>query len=466
MKVKFIYPRFDKFLETYPELAEFPAIAATWAFRMPPALGIPILVNLLPPDVEWCIQDQNIEPVTFEDDSDLIAISYFTPQAAYAYELGDEFLRRGKTVIMGGMHPSMIPDDAAKHCTSLCIGEAEPVFGRMIQDFRDGRLEKVYHAERLPEGSEIGCPRAGVFDIEDRYDWHASLVSMVRGCPFSCDWCNVPLYQGHTARFRPIDDVVEDIRALSGKEFYVTDDMIMLSRPKIQRYMTELCERIRDFNVNMFLSCSPAMNNDPSFLDTIAAAGAKSMYTVFASDPISARFYNRHPGIWQRTFDLVKQLEDRGIRFFASFGVGFDCTGEDQFDLILEFCQKAGIRTAEFFIATPFPNTGFWQTIEAQDRFILPRDWRTYNCANVVFKPKNLGARQLREGFVYLWKEFFRQADHEEALASFRQKAQNILKSREFSQKVKQAVARGLQTGSVTPAGRGSQPVRAAGGAE
>ncbi len=444
MKIKFIYPKFDKFLETYPQLAEFPEIAATWAYTMPPAMGIPILANLVPDDIEWVVEDQNIEPINYDDDCDLIAISYFTPQSYYAYQLGDEFLKRGKTVVMGGMHPSMIPDDAAAHCTAVCIGEGDTIWPTIISDYRKGALKPVYKATCPPPPDQIVPPKQGIFSLENKYDWHASLVSVTRGCPFNCDWCNVPIYQGNETRLRPIDQVVEDIRKLSGQEFYVTDDMIMLNRPKIQRYMMELFDRVKDFNVNMFLSCSPAMNTDPEFLDAAARAGAKSMYTVFASDPFSSRFYSRNEMIWQRTIDLVKQLEDRGIRFFGSFGLGFDCMKEDQFDLVLEFCEKANIKTAEFFIATPFPNTPFWHKIKEENRFILPRDWRKYNCANVVFKPKHTTEQQLVDGFVYLWKEFFKRADHEVALNSFHQKAENILKSREFSQEVKDAVARGL----------------------
>jgi MoaA/NifB/PqqE/SkfB family radical SAM enzyme len=432
MKITFIYPKFDKFLETYPELAEFPQIAATWAYTMPPAMGIPILINLLPPDVEWRIVDQNVEPVDFEDDADLVAISYFTPQAAYAHELGDELLRRGKTVIMGGMHPSVIPEDAAPHCTCLCVGEADLVFPRMLEDFRAGRLKPRYRAEELPAPHEIVPPRKGVFEVEDKYDWHASLISVTRGCPFGCDWCCVPLYQGRKTRLRPMEDVVEEIRRLEGKEFYITDDMVMLNRPRISRYMEELCERIKDLNVRMFLSCSPAMNADPAFLDAIAKAGAASMYTVFASDPFSARFYSRHPGVWERTVLLAKMLRDRGIRLFGSFGLGFDCTFADQFDLVLEFCREADVKTAEFFIATPFPATPLWEQIEREGRFIEPRDWRKFNCANVVFRPRNVTEERLREGFLYCWKEFFLGRDHEESLGSFRQKARNILKSREY----------------------------------
>lgn len=444
MKIKFIYPKFEKFLETYPELAEFPQIAATWAYTMPPAMGIPILINMLPADASWHVQDQNIERVTFDDDSDLIAISFFTPQAGYAYELGDEFLRRGKTVIMGGMHPSMTPDDCAPHCSSLCVGEAETVFPRMLEDFKTGRLAPRYQADILPTPEQIVAPKPGVFDVDGKYDWHAALVSVTRGCPFGCDWCNVPCYQGTQTRLRPMESVVAEIAGLSGKEFYIADDMIMLNRPKIQRYMTELCGRIKEFNVSMFLSCSPAMNADPAYLDSLAAAGARSMYTVFASDPFSARFFARHDGIWQRTFDLVRQLEDRGIRFFGSFGLGFDCQGEDQVDVILDFCHKAKVKTAEFFIATPFPGTPFWNRIESEGRFLSPRDWKKFNCANVVFKPKNMSPEKLRADFITVWKEFFNRADHADALSAFRQKAQNILRSKEYSQAVKDAVARGL----------------------
>jgi len=341
------------------------------------------------------------------------------------------------------MHPSMAPDDTAEHCDALCVGEGDTVWPIILQDLRQGILKKRYKSETLPEPHQIISPKPGIFEIEDKYDWHASLISITRGCPFGCDWCNVPIYQGDKTRLRPIETVTEEIRALSGKEFYVTDDMIMLNRPKIQKYMMDLCERIRDYKVNMFLSCSPAMNTDPAFLDAIAAAGTQSMYTVFASDPFSSRFYARHPGIWQRTIDLVKQLEDRGIRFFGSFGVGFDTCGADQFDLILEFCEKAKVKTAEFFIATPFPNTPFWHQIKNEGRFI-ETDWKKFNCANVVFKPKHVTAEELRNGFVRLWKEFFSRVDTEDSLKTFHQKAENILKSREYSQKVKDAVARGL----------------------
>lgn len=446
MHITFIYPRFDKFLETYPQLAELPAIAATWLFKMPPALGIPTLIAITPADCTWNVVDQNIEPVNYDVETDCVAISFFTPQAAYAYEIGDEFLRRGKTVVMGGMHPSMIPEDCLPHCCAVCVGEADELWPLIVNDVRNRQLKKVYKADNPPAAEQIASPRSDIFADPSKYDWHASLLSVTRGCPFSCDWCNIPLYQGNTVRLRPIETVVGEIKKLSGKEFYITDDMIMLNRPRLGRYMVDLCERIADFKVNMFLSCSPAMNNDPLFLDALARGGAKSMYTVFASDPFSARFFARHSGVWQRTLDLVKQLEDRGIRFFGSFGVGFDNQDGSQFDAVLEFCHKAAVKTAEFFIATPFPGTPFYKLIEDEHRFIT-RDWKKFNCANVVFKPKQMSVEALQQGFVDLWREFFKNVNHAEALSMFRQNPENIARSQEYSSAVKDAVLRGVRGG-------------------
>nr|HPO49768.1 hypothetical protein [Spirochaetota bacterium] len=205
------------------------------------------------------------------------------------------------------------------------------------------------------------------------------------------------------------------------------------------------CDKVKDFNLNMFLSCSPAMNTEPEFLDAIAKAGAKSMYTVFASDPFSKAFFEKSPRYLQKCIDLVKMLEDRGIRFFGSFGIGWDFQDESTFDYILEYCNKAGVKTAEFFIATPFPNTPFWKQIEDENRFILPRNWKKYNCANVVFKPKNMSEEKLRDGFIYLWKEFFKTKDHADSLSSFHQKLDNIMKSKEYSQQVKDSIKKGME---------------------
>jgi radical SAM superfamily enzyme YgiQ (UPF0313 family) len=156
------------------------------------------------------------------------------------------------------------------------------------------------------------------------------------------------------------------------------------------------------------------------------------MYIVFASDTYSKMFYSKNKAIWDKCVELVNELEGRGIRFFGSFSVGYDFAGEEQFDLILEFCRQARVKTAEFFIATPFPNTPFWHLLMEEQRLIQPIDWKKYNCAHVVFKPRLITEEQLLDGFLYIWKEFYKNADYHEYLSTFPslyEKAQHLTKS-------------------------------------
>ncbi|NCQ61206.1 MAG: hypothetical protein GW913_11145, partial [Myxococcales bacterium] len=114
MKVRLIYPRFERFLEAYPELADVPSIAGLWEFKMPPALGVPMLASMMPDDIEWAATDENVTPIDYDEDVDLVALSFFTPQASSAFEVADRFRARGVTVVMGGMHTTLNPDDSAR----------------------------------------------------------------------------------------------------------------------------------------------------------------------------------------------------------------------------------------------------------------------------------------------------------------------------------------------------------------
>lgn len=419
MKIKFIYPKFDKFLTTHPVLKEFPHAAGLWDYTMPPSQAIPVLAALTPDHIEWHIQDQNVEPINFDDDSDLIAISFFSPQAGYAYELGEQFLKRNKTVVMGGMHPSMAPELTAGYCSALCIGEGDLLWPVILEDFEKGTLKKVYKNETFPAPGQIASPHTNCF--KDQYNWDSSLLSVARGCPFKCEWCNIPVYQGTKIRYKPIENVIKEIKSLKGKEFYITDDFIMLNYPDITNYMINLCNTItrENLDIKIFLSCSPAMSANKTFLQSIVNAGATNIYMVFAGDPVSRMFYAKDRKIWEKVADLKKFFHDRGVRFFGSFGVGFDTMKEDQFDLILEFCEKNHVKTAEFFIATPFPGTPFWDRVKAEDRLLLPVDWKKFNCANVVFEPKFTTGQQLLDGFLHLWKTFYTNVDYKESLTSF-----------------------------------------------
>ncbi|MBX3249887.1 MAG: radical SAM protein [Myxococcales bacterium] len=417
MKIRLIYPRFARFRDTHPELETLPELAGLWKYRMPPALGLQILATLMPDDVEWAVTDANVDPIDFDEPLDLVGVSFFTPQASSAYAIADEFRARGVKVLMGGMHPSMIPEDAAAHADSVCVGDVETLWHTILDDARQGRLRPRYGPVEAPAETWVR-PTRSIFDRPGVYDWHAALVQVIRGCPRVCPYCNIPEIQGKHLRFRDLDDVVDDIRGLRGREFYITEDTIMFKTRAVERYATELFERLADLDPRIFLTSAFGLNERPQFLDVLARGGTQCIYVTFGFDPISEGVYRGDARFVQRAKDTVAAMQDRGMRFFGAFGVGFDDDDEGTFDRILEFCESAGIITAEFFIATPFPNTPLWHQWRAEDR-LLHTDWARYNCAHVVHRPKRMSEDRLMEGFLQLWRDFYAKVPVEDSLSCF-----------------------------------------------
>lgn len=417
MRIRFVYPRFERYMEAYPDLQLIPPIAGLWKYRMPPALGLQILATLTPPDVEWAITDANVDPVPYDEDADLFAISFFTPQAESAYAIGDELRRRGKKVVMGGMHPSIIPEDAIPHCDSICVGEGERVWPRIVDDLRRGELRARYDGDPTP-AEELVTPLPNLFPKLDGYDWNAQLVQVARGCPRACAYCNLPVLQTHGTRFRPVERVIENIRQLGGKDFYITEDVVLMPSHAIARYADELFGAIAGENANVFLTSSLAFRNTPQFLELLARAGTRSLYITTGFDPISRGLYEGDPELTRKAIEIARRIQSFGIRFFGAFGLGFDRDPPEVFDRVLDFCDRARVVTAEFFAVTPFPNTPMWRQLSREGRIHHQR-WTEYNGGHVVFRPKQMTEDELAEGLHRCWRELYEKVDVDESLSCF-----------------------------------------------
>ncbi|MBI5210193.1 MAG: cobalamin B12-binding domain-containing protein [Elusimicrobia bacterium] len=407
MKVLLVYPRFRKYRQSCPELAALPAAAAAWEFTMPPSLAIPTLAAVTPGDAELRVWDQNVQDQPAGWEPDLVAVSYFTPQAFWAHELADRFRREGKAVVLGGLHPTMAPGDAAPHADAVCVGEGDELWPRILADFGRGELRPRYEG---PPPERPAAARREVFD-RSKYTLDADIVSFTRGCPYGCSWCAIPSAQGPRLRLRPAEDVAAELRSLAGRRVFAADDAILLPRPDVAAWTLDVLGRLGGASVGLFLSGSPAMNRDGGFLDALARAGTRSVYVVFGDDPASRAFYAGDEAAREAAAALVRLIEGRGMRFFASFGLGYDGFGPEQFDRVLEWCGQSGVRLAEFFVATPYPGTPFWKRLEASGRLDLPADWRLYNGSRAVFRPERLSREALDAGFARLWKEFYRGRD-------------------------------------------------------
>ncbi len=367
MVLRFIYPRFRKFLESHRELDDFLSKYLVGNYTMPPSLALPILAALTPKEIEVRLTDDNIgDPIDYDEKVDAVIISCFTPQAQRAYEIADEFRKRKTKVLLGGIHPTAIPEEAQLHADAVCVGEGEPVWPKILNDLKNGSLAPRYSSTAPYSLADFPNPKRDIFK-QDIYKWNAHLVLTTRGCPVMCDGCPIPDKEGTLVRLRPVANIIDDIKKMPYKQFYFTDDTIMLPGKKYTRFITSIMEQTAELDVSIFVASTMMMIPDPAFYKKLAKGGISSMYTVFGFDQVSKNLFDKSctKQEWQAAIDLVRMNEDAGIHFFASIGIGFDNQDRSVVDRILRFCNDAQIDLAEFYIPTPFPGTPFGRKAEA-----------------------------------------------------------------------------------------------------
>ncbi len=420
MKIRLIYPKFKKFLEDHPGLQQKLKEYLVGDYTMPPSLALPILAAITPADIEVNLTDDNVgQSIDYDERVDLVAISCFTPQAQRAYAIADEYRKRGTRVVLGGIHPTFKPDEALLHADAVCIGEGEPLWPHILEDAKDNRLKKVYKTEKEYNLSAFPIPKREIFP-DEIYKWDAHLVLTMRGCPARCSGCPIPEKEGHRFRFRPVDNIIDDITHMPYREFYFTDDTVMLPGKRNQKFLLNIMKRTGELNAKIFLASTMMMVHDYNFYAALKKGGASSMYTVFGFDRVSKKLFSDEctREEWQKSVDLVRMIEDNGIHFFASYGIGFDDQNRKVVDRILKFSEEAKIDLAEFFINTPFPGTPFGLKAEKEKR-ILHRNYDLWNHANVVFKPIQWTIDELMDDFYSLWNTFFDTIKPEDTIRTF-----------------------------------------------
>lgn len=408
MKITFVYPKFNKFLDSHPGLKDELPGYFLGSFTTPPSLGIPILAAHTPPDVEIEFIDDNTgDPLRPENETNLVAINCFTPQATRAFEIADIYRDHGRPVIMGGLFPSFRVEECLQHADSVNVGEGEPTWPDILRDAAAGALQRVYQGGCRFDLSKMRPPRRELFYSRSHYDWDEDLVQLTRGCPFSCVMCALPAHMGSHVRFRPVAQVVEEIRNLRFENVYLADDTLFLENRRIRAYTNELLHALQGLGKRYFVSSTLALNRDPALVDLMAKAGVANFYCTMNVDPVSKAAIAGSASERRLLKELVRRLDDHGIRFFGSFAVGRDWDDTSIADRILELSDEAGIHTAEFFLFTPYPGGLHWDRMESQQR-IIDRDWSRYNGAHVVFRPERMTPDELLEQFLNVWKGFYR----------------------------------------------------------
>lgn len=368
-----------------------------------PPLNLITLAALTPTRHEVTILDESLIDLNFNTPYDLVGISAMTALAPRAYAIADAFRQQGTRVVLGGMHPSALPEEALTHADAVVVGEAEGSWQLLLADLEEGQLQTIYRQEKRPALENMSLPRRELLD-RGRY-LIPDTVQTTRGCPFACSFCTVSQFFGHEFRFRPVEEVVREVSGLEGEVVAFIDDNIVGHPGYARRLFSELARLPRP--IKWFSQGSLNIARDEELLRLAAASGCIGLFIGFESlSPNNLQAVGKAVNRVEEYPAAIKKLHDHNIAIEGAFVFGLDEDDEGVFERTVKFAQENRLEAAQFGILTPFPGTPLRQELERQGR-ITNNDWSEYTISKVVFEPKNMNAETLQEGFNWAWQEFY-----------------------------------------------------------
>ncbi len=379
-----------------------------FSFRLPP-LGIMQIAGCTPDGHEVVLVDENVEPVDLEADADLVGFSVTTPNAHRTYAMARRFRERGIPVVFGGVHPTMMPEEAAEQSDAIVFGEGDRIWPQVVRDVEAGRLEREYRGPR--NHTLAGLPRPRRDLIENKGYSPVHFVETTRGCPHACEFCSVTTFWGGRYRSRPLEEVMEELRslkpltekrlALKNCVFFVDDNIG--SDPE---YAARLFEAITPLGLYWVGQASVEFSEDPGLLRLAARSGCRGLLVGLESVTPENLALCRKMESAERYREAIDRFHEAGIGVEGSFIVGFDHDQEKVFDAIHSFTINAAVDSVYLSILTPYPGTRLHRRMEREGR-LLSRDWRRYDTSHVVFQPDRLSPARLERGYIDLYRRAF-----------------------------------------------------------
>ncbi len=439
-----------------------------------PKLSLPVIAAYTPGTWNVQLVDEAVRTIDFDQPCDLVGISVMTCYAPRAYELATEFRKRGKPVVLGGVHPTYCPEEALQYCDTIVCGEAEDLWPQVVADFEAGKMKRIYRMEQFPALDHYRAPQIQLLSPDAYMTRHCTFTT--RGCHFDCEFCSVSPFNGKTTRRRPVPEVIEEMKRV--KEWIRAEVVERMTKGSLREALTiaakiwvgleegsivafvddlhnshraycrELWQAMKALNVKWGCQSTLFLGDDPEMVKLAADSGCVSVFVGMESISEHSLVETRKGFNQVRKFeDQIKTFHDHGIMVNPGMVFGFDNDDESVFETTLNFLVRNRVELAYFNVLTPLPGTALYERYTREGR-IFDRDWAKYDGKHVVFHPKRMTSEQLQEGFFWINHQFYSLGSIWNRL---RHTSQRLIPRIEMNYEFRKLVRRSCPQGTLSP---------------
>jgi len=373
------------------------------SWQMEP-LAPAVISALTPGEIQRVFYNDSLEPIPFDEPTDLVALNVEAYTAKRAYQIASEYRKRGVPVVMGGVHATLCPEDVAQYAEAVVIGEAEEIWESVLADAEHGALQTFYRAEERPARLHAH-PDCSIFGKKNYLP--LGLVETGRGCHFRCDFCSVQSAYRHTYACHTIEDVVEEIKKRRRAIYFFVDDNISAN----MEHTKALLRALIPLRIRWVGQCSINAASDEEFVQLLAASGCYGILIGFESlNPNNLKMMNKGVNLMEGAYATgLANLRKYKLRIYATFIFGYDEDDETSFETTFQFAMDQKFYLAAFNHLIPFPGTPFYARMQQEKRLLYEKWWLddAYRFNKIPFQPKNMSPEQLQAGCLNLRRKYF-----------------------------------------------------------
>jgi radical SAM superfamily enzyme YgiQ (UPF0313 family) len=371
-------------------------------------LSVAIFATLTPPEHSFIFVDEEIDTVDFDGlNPDLVAITTMSVQAMRAYQIAGEFKKRGATIVIGGIHASVMTEEVVDHCDAAVVGEGENIWPILLEDFKNGTLKKVYDAKDYPPVTEFVAPKYSIYKNDNYLTFP---IQATKGCPYNCDFCSIRYSSGHKYRMKPVEDVIKDIEeaekyndfskgGVERKSYFFVDDNLYVNRAYTQKLFAAMAEKDISWDGQGTINTA----SDEETVELMAKSGCRSFnFGLESISELALKEINKPKiNVDADYATAIKTLMDKGIIPGAFFISGFDEDDVTAFEKTMDFIRETNLLQTVLSMLTPYPGTELYRRMRESKR-IFNDSWGSYNSWQCVYTPKQMTADELQAGFHWL----------------------------------------------------------------